>query len=93
MRTIVATVEPAGAVSIPEEVRRHLKIEAEGTVTFVITDDGRVELRRSPDDLIESLRGAAGTHVEPRAWEEMERILVEDRAERIAAKLGLRPAP
>ncbi|MGH2532546.1 MAG: AbrB/MazE/SpoVT family DNA-binding domain-containing protein [Thermomicrobiales bacterium] len=45
MREIVSTITSKGQVTIPVEVRRHLGVGTTDKVTFVLEDDGRVELR------------------------------------------------
>jgi AbrB family looped-hinge helix DNA binding protein len=66
-------------VTIPAEVRKHLGVEQGDKLSFVIADDGRIELRapRYPD--IASLAGAAGTLEQPVSWERMQEIAREDR--------------
>ncbi|MGH2561118.1 MAG: type II toxin-antitoxin system PrlF family antitoxin, partial [Thermomicrobiales bacterium] len=47
MREIVSTITSKGQVTIPVEVRRHLGVGTTDKVTFVIEDDGKVELRQA----------------------------------------------
>jgi len=91
VKEIVATVERSGRVALPDEVRRRLGVEPEGAATFVITDDGRVELWPSPAAVVDSLRGAAGSLPRPLGWDEVERFAREEREDRLAAKLGIAP--
>jgi AbrB family looped-hinge helix DNA binding protein len=47
MKEYVATISSKGQVTIPAEVRKNLGIAASDKVTFVITDEGKVELRHA----------------------------------------------
>lgn len=45
MRELVSTVTSKGQVTIPVEIRRRLGVVPADKVAFVVTDDGRVEVR------------------------------------------------
>jgi len=45
MNEHVSTVSSKGQVTIPVAMRRQLGVDAADKVTFVVTNDGRVELR------------------------------------------------
>jgi antitoxin PrlF len=45
MREFVSTISSKGQVTIPADVRRELGVEAADKVAFVLTDEGKVELR------------------------------------------------
>ncbi len=45
MKEIISTISSKGQITIPADVRRHLGVGTSDKVTFVITDEGRVELR------------------------------------------------
>jgi AbrB family looped-hinge helix DNA binding protein len=45
MKEHVSTISSKGQVTIPAEVRKKLDVAASDKVTFVITDEGKVELR------------------------------------------------
>lgn len=45
MKEHVSTVSSKGQVTIPVDIRRQLGVDATDKVTFVLLDDGRVELR------------------------------------------------
>lgn len=93
MKEIVTDVGREGQVVIPEEVREHLGIGTRGQVAFVIADDGVVQLQPPPTDVIEAVRGAAGSLDRPLSWERIEEIAGEDREDRLARKLGVTPTP
>ncbi len=78
MKEIIATVTSKGQVTIPVAVRRHLKLREKDKVIFLLDEEGEVRLvpSRYPD--LSSLRGAAGSLAEPRAWQEVEEIARED---------------
>ena len=78
MKEIVSTITSKGQVTIPAEVRRHLGVGTSDKITFVIGDDGEVQLKAPRYSTIESLRGAAGTLRQPLSWMEMREIARED---------------
>lgn len=45
MKTHVSTISSKGQVTVPADVRRHLGVEAGDQITFVTTDEGKVEVR------------------------------------------------
>ncbi len=45
MREFVSTVSSKGQVTIPADVRRQLGVGSADKVAFVLTDEGKVELR------------------------------------------------
>jgi antitoxin PrlF len=45
MKEFVSTVSSKGQVTIPADIRRRLGVGATDKVSFVVTDDGTVELR------------------------------------------------
>lgn len=45
MKTFESTISSKGQVTIPIDVRRQLGLNAGDTITFVATDDGKVEIR------------------------------------------------
>ena len=92
MRTVDATVTPAGEVMIPDEVRRLLDLTSENRVRFVIDEDGvrlTVPRRRYPhtrESVFGSLPGRAGVSAD--LDDEIEGAMAEELAE----KYGF-PAP
>ncbi|MDQ6604405.1 MAG: AbrB/MazE/SpoVT family DNA-binding domain-containing protein [Chloroflexota bacterium] len=69
-----------GQVTIPAEVRKRLGITAGDKLTFVIEDEGKIELRAPIYPTVASLRGAAGSLATPLSWDEMRAIAREDQA-------------
>jgi AbrB family looped-hinge helix DNA binding protein len=45
MKQFVATMTTRGRITIPAEVRRHLGVSTPGKVTWLLADDGTIELR------------------------------------------------
>lgn len=88
MKEIVSTITSKGQVTIPVEVRRHLSVDTNDKVAFVIDDDGEVRLRAPRYPTIASLRGAAGRLEKPLSWKQTRRIAREDA---LAAKAKSRP--
>ncbi len=58
-------------------------------MAFVITDEGTVQIYPPLADVIEALRGAAGSLDRPLPWQRIEEIAREDRADQTAKKLGV----
>ena len=81
----VSTISSKGQVTLPAAVRKHLGVEVNGKVAFVIerTGDVRVTHVKYPD--IASLKGVAGALKQPRFFKEMRVLAREDR---LANKYG-----
>lgn len=79
MREASSTVTSKGQITIPVAVRRYLGLNEGDTLTFVINDEGLVELRVPKYPSVVSLRGAAGALPQPLSWQEMRQIAHEDR--------------
>ena len=78
MKEIVSTITSKGQVTIPVEVRRQLGVATNDKITFVIDDEGAVQIRAPRYSTVASLRGAAGTLKEPLTKEAMLEIAHED---------------
>lgn len=78
-KEIVSTVTGKGQVTVPSEVRKHLGIDINDKIAFIIEADGDVKVTqvRYPD--IQSLRGVAGSLKQPLPFKEMRKIAQEDR--------------
>lgn len=81
MKEIVSTVTSKGQVTIPAEVRRRLGVGTGAKITFVIDENGSVQIKAPRYPTVESLRGAAGSLKEPLRGDEMRDIAREDRLE------------
>ncbi|HEX5501805.1 MAG TPA: AbrB/MazE/SpoVT family DNA-binding domain-containing protein [Thermomicrobiales bacterium] len=92
MRELTATMTSNGRLTIPADVRRRLGLGSGATVVFVLTDEGTVELRVPRYPTIASLRGAAGTLPQPMSWDEIKRVVADERAAAYRARHGDRPA-
>ncbi len=84
MKHIISTITSKGQVTIPAEVRKHLRISRGDKLSFVIEDGGVVRIESPRYHDVASLRGAAGSLEKPISWEEMIHIAREDRAQEIA---------
>jgi len=75
----VSTLSSKGQVTLPIEIRKHLGVNPNDKVAFVIEPDGKVQVTpaRYPD--IASLSGAAGSLKKPLSWKEMQQTAREDR--------------
>ncbi len=80
MKEIISTMTSKGQVTIPAEVRKQLGVKTGDKLTFVIEEEGRIELRAPIYPTVASLRGAAGSLAKPRSWDEMRAIAREDQA-------------
>lgn len=78
MREIDSTITSKGQVTIPVEVRRLLGLKEGDRITFVVDDQGAVQVKPARYPTIASLRGAAGKLAKPLSWEEMREIARED---------------
>ena len=79
MKEIVSTLTSKGQVTIPVEVRRHLGVGQGDKLCFVISDDGRIEVKAPKYADVASLAGAAGTLKESLGWDRTREIAREDR--------------
>ena len=82
-REIYSTVTSKGQVTIPVEVRRHLGVEKNAKITFVIRPEGTVEVKTPKYPTIASLAGAAGKLKKPLPWKEVVRQAHEDHVNEI----------
>lgn len=75
----VSTLSSKGQITLPIEIRKHLEVDTNDKVAFVIEPDGKVAVTtaRYPD--IASLSGAAGSLQKPLSWKEIQQIAREDR--------------
>ena len=81
MKEIISTVTSKGQVTIPAEVRKSLGISQGDKLSFVIDDEGRIELKVPTYPDVASLAGAAGTLDRPMNWDQVREIAREDRFE------------
>lgn len=81
MKEIVSTLTSKGQVTIPAEVRRHLGLAQGDKLSFVIADDGSIELKSPKYPDVASLADAAGTLAETMSWPQMKEMAREDRFE------------
>lgn len=88
MKEVVATMTSKGQLTVPAEVRKRLGLKAGDVVIFVLGEEGGVTLRVPHYPDVASTLGAAGGLPEPRAWEEIERVVEEERAEAWRARLA-----
>lgn len=78
MKEIISTVTSKGQVTIPVEVRRHMRLKTRDKVAFVVEDGGTVRLSAPRHSDISSLRGAAGSLQKPLSWQKVKEIAQED---------------
>lgn len=75
----VSTISSKGQVTLPVEVRKHLGVEVNGKVAFVIEPTGDVKVTHVKYPYIQSLRGVAGALKQPLSFKQMREIAREDR--------------
>ena len=88
MREIVSTVTSKGQITIPVEVRRHLRLATGDRVAFLIDEGGAVRVQLLAYPTVASLVGAAGTLDRAVPWETVEDIVREERAEAALRRRG-----
>lgn len=74
----IAKVTSKGQVTIPVDVRRHLGIEAGDRVSFIVDEDGSVQLDVLAYPTIGSIVGIAGKLDEDLSWDEIVERARED---------------
>lgn len=75
----ISTLSSKGQITLPIEVRKHLGVDTNDKVAFVIESDGKVAVTHARYPDIASLSGAAGSLKSPLSWKEMQQIAREDR--------------
>lgn len=75
----VSTISSKGQVTLPVQVRKHLGVEANDKVAFVIEPTGDVKVTQVKYPDIQSLRGSAGSLKQPLPFKQMRIIAQEDR--------------
>lgn len=78
MKEILMTVTSKGQVTIPAEVRRHLKVRKGQKIALVIEKDGEVKLKVPRYPNLASLEGVAGKLGKRLSWKEIREIAYED---------------
>ena len=78
-KEIVSTISSKGQVTLPVNVRKHLGVQVNDRVAFIIEPTGEVKVAQVKYPDIQSLRGAAGSLKQPLPFKEMRKIAQEDR--------------
>ena len=89
MRELVSTMTSKGQVTIPVEIRRRLRMVPTDKVAFVLTDDGRVNVRPARSTL-ESVIGSVPPLGDRDGgdFEDLIEEAMEEEAERIVRGIG-----
>lgn len=76
---IISTITSKGQITLPLAIRKHLGVNYNDRVAFIIESSGDIKVRyvKYPD--IQSLRGVAGALKKPLLFKEMKQIAEEDR--------------
>lgn len=77
-KQLVASLSSKGQITIPIEVRKHLGIDTNDKVAFVIEPDGHVQVSPAKYPDIKSLSGVAGKLEKPLSWTKVRDIARED---------------
>jgi AbrB family looped-hinge helix DNA binding protein len=86
MRSATSTITAKGQITIPADIRRHLGVEINDRVTFVVEGD---HVRLQPDRYsVASAYGSVAPLARPENFDERIDHAKKERAERAAAKLG-----
>jgi AbrB family looped-hinge helix DNA binding protein len=82
IKEIDSTLTSKGQVTIPADVRRHLRVKDGDKLTFVMKETGEVTVKAARFPTVASLRGVAGTLTAPLSWDEMRQTAHDDRLQR-----------
>lgn len=85
IREYVGSVSHKGTVTIPNEVRRRLKIKPKGKVIFRLAAD-TVEIKPIPMTL-EDAMGSVPALTPAKSWQEISQMAKEERTDRYFAKM------
>lgn len=81
-KQLVSTVSSQGQVTIPALIRRHLRVDTNDKVAFIVNSSGEVKLTQAAYPDIASLQGAAGSLKKSLSWKKVKQIAREDRLKR-----------
>lgn len=76
---VISTITSKGQITLPLVIRRHLGVDYNDRVVFVVESSGDIKVRTVKYPDIQSLRGVAGTLKKPLSFKEMRQIAAEDR--------------
>lgn len=77
-KQLVTTLSSKGQITIPIEVRKHLGVDTNDKVAFVISPSGLVQVTPAKYPDIKSLSGGAGKLKKPLPWKQVRNIARED---------------
>jgi AbrB family looped-hinge helix DNA binding protein len=84
VKTFVSTISSKGQVTVPADVRRQLGVETGDQITFVTTDEGKVEVRPvrfTLEDVLGSIEALPGETLD------LEREIEAAKEEHLARKM------
>lgn len=76
---VISTITSKGQITLPLVIRRHLGVDYNGKVAFVVEPSGDIKVKNIKYPDIQSLRGVAGALKKPLLFKEMRQIAEEDR--------------
>ena len=79
MQEFISSINSEGQVTVPMQVRNHLRLKMNDEIAFVIDDNGIVRIQAYRYQEISSLQGAAGSLKQQLTWERIQQIAQEDR--------------
>lgn len=77
-KQLVTSLSSKGQVTIPIEIRKHLRIDTNDKVAFMINPNGTVQVTPAKYPDIKSLSGVAGKLKNPLSWKQTREIARED---------------
>lgn len=76
---VISTITSKGQITLPLVIRRHLGVDYNDRVAFIVEPSGDIKVRHVKYPDIQSLRGVAGVLKKPLLFKEMRQIAEEDR--------------
>lgn len=81
-KEIISKLTRKGQITIPVAIRRHLDVDVNDKVAFIIKSDGEVQVSQAKYPTIQSLRGAAGSLKKPIPWKELRDLARHERIDK-----------
>lgn len=81
-RELISIISSKGQVTVPAQIRRHLGVNTNDKIAFVVEASGAVRVTPAKYPDINSLAGVAGSLNQPMSWKEVKKVAREDRLEK-----------
>jgi len=76
---VISTITSKGQITLPLVIRRHLGVDYNDRVAFVVESSGDIKVKNIKYPDIQSMRGVAGALEKPLLFKKMRQIAAEDR--------------